>query len=215
MESKDQPPIPAVETKEPEIDMEAFREEIAKLIIDTWKGENKIGIYVSKKINQNHLKKEDAVIWYKVKNYKKGSFSPADLEAYEKNVMSEKNEQGEIIENDSRIVFYVLITKKLADTIIKRLNEEMSKNNELSLIEPEELKEKDVKMLLKYESDLITPSDVVENSLYDRDVKKDIKEPCYGSRENLLAFFRQVLTSSQLEKQQIEHDNSLNGNSKK
>lgn len=106
--------------KELEIDMDKFRAEMAELIRKACKGEEVVGSLELKRINQNHLKKEDAAVWYKVKNYKPGLFSRADLKTYEEGVMSSHS--------DSRIIFYGLITQMLTSIYLEEQQREHEKS---------------------------------------------------------------------------------------
>lgn len=131
--------------------------------------------------------------------------------------MSPKEQIPKIAEKSKEEPFINMAEFRAEIAILKSKvgKEEIAGSTELANINPSDLTLEDARMWRKHKSNLMTQEDVAENSLYDLDVKKDKKKYYYDSRENLLAFFRQVLTSSQLRKQQIEHENSINGNSKK
>ena len=83
--SPDMSPQPGnVEAKKP-IDMKAFRAEIAALIAE------RKNILREIEMDLNDLNEKDAKMWYRIKNYTKGSITREDLEKYRKDTTESEN----------------------------------------------------------------------------------------------------------------------------
>jgi hypothetical protein len=83
-------------TKNPieEINMEAFREEIAGLIVERQKYKTIEDLKDFRGIDLaklNDLTEEDAAMWYKMKNYRKGIISRNDIIEYSTHVIASRN----------------------------------------------------------------------------------------------------------------------------
>ena len=108
-------PTPLEETKELVVDMLAFRAEIAALIIERKK--QYIDMIELLSVNPDELTMEDAQMWYRVKNYQKGSVTRPEYEKYSRDVVNSNN--------PSRINFRAVIANKLTQPwIMEELEED-------------------------------------------------------------------------------------------
>ena len=85
------------------IDMNAFRKEIAELIVERGSMDMEVAM------DLNELNETDARMWNRIKNYKKGSITREDLVAYRKDTES--------LNNATRIAFASTIIANMLQAI--------------------------------------------------------------------------------------------------